>query len=613
MYFYRVLSALKKSLKQNPLLIVGLLVAVLVYARFLTFGHISWDDPEMVFRNKAVRNFDLSTLMTGHFVGNFIPLTMLLHAINWQLFGTHDGGHHAVNILIHLINGWLVFRVGLRLLRNTNIAQLCAIIFLLHPVQIESVGWISELKTLLSAFFCLCATLCYFNFCEKRRQADWLFSLLLFTAGCLSKSSAVVLPVALLCFDGILHKKLGLRLLINKIPFLLLSLIFGIVNIRTQTADLFINYSHAFPWHERIGFAGFALLRYTTLFLFPVNLSVIYPYPPNSLPTMVTGYVFIAAAVIGLVFLFLKGKKVFVVLILFTLVQLALVLQFVPFGEVLYADRYMYLPVIGFGWIFAALLTRINPSLRVAASVVVVLLAISSFARSQVWRSAITLYEDILRHFPNSFVALNSVGVEHMLHNNDEKALLYLNRSIQVSPGNYKGYYNRGLLYLKKKQEKEAVKSFDQAIAIYEYPKAIVGRGSAYHLLGDIAKARADAQRVLANDPGNENAHFILGNCYNDENQLNEALSEYNRCIGLNEDESNYYFKRAIVFGKKQDFALCLSDLNTCLALDPLHYEAYYWRGVAKVNLRQNPCEDFRIAARENYQPAVDAFHRYCQ
>lgn len=606
-------SALKKSVNQNPLLVAGLLVTLLVYARFLTFGHISWDDPEMVFRNKAVRDFDLRALLTGHFVGNFIPLTMLVHALNWQLFGTHEGGHHAVNILIHLINGWLVFRIGLRLLRNTNIAQLGAIIFLLHPVQIESVGWISELKTLLSAFFSLCAILSYFNYSESKKQSDWLFSILLFVAACLSKSSAVVLPIALLCFDALLHQKFNLRLLLNKLPFLLLSLLFGIINIRTQTADLFINYSHAFPWHERIGFAGFALLRYTVLFFFPVNLSVIYPYPPNTLATMLTGYAFIALIASALGFLFFRGKKVVAVLVLFTLVQLALVLQFIPFGEVLYADRYMYLPVIGFGWILAALLTRINPSLRVAAGLLLVLLAGSSFARSQVWRSAITLYEDILRHFPNSFVALNSVGVEHMLHNNDEKALFYLNRSVQVSPGNYKGYYNRGLLYLKKNQAKEAVKSFDQAIAIYEYPKAIVGRGSAWHLLGDIAKARADAQRVLASDPRNENAHLILGNCYNDENKLDEALSEYNICIGLSEDEADYYFKRAIVFGKKQDFTLCLSDLNTCLELDPLHYEAYYWRGVAKVNLRQSPCDDLRIAAQENYKPAVDAFHRYCQ
>lgn len=567
----------------------------------------------MVFKNKAVRDFDLAALLGDHFVGNYIPLTMLTHAIAWLLFGNHEGGHHAVNILFHLINGFLVYRVSIRLLKNSNVAGLCAILFLLHPLQIESVGWISELKTVLSSTFYLSAILCYFNYTESNKKSNWVYTLLFFIAGCLSKSSVVVFPLSLICFDLLLHQKINVRSLLNKIPFLLLSLLFGLINMKTQAADQFINYSHEFPYYERVGFAGFALLKYTIQFLFPVNLSVIYPYPPHGAPAMVTGYSFIVILTGILVLLFKKGKLNFAVFVLFTLANLILVLQFIPFGEVLYADRYMYIPVIGFGWIFASAVSPFNPSLKIASGIVIVLLAVSTFARSHVWRSAITLYEDILRNFPNSFVALNSVGVEYMLHNNDEKAMTYLNRSIQVSPQNYKGYYNRGLLYLKKQQAKEAVKSFDEAIRIYEYPKAYVGRGSAYHLLGEIPKAMEDAKRVLALDKNNVNAHFILGNCYNDLNQLDAAMSEYNICIDLQENEADYYFKRAIVFGKKQDMVMCLSDLNRCLELDPMHFEAYYWRGVAKVNLKQSPCEDFKTAARENFKPAVDAFYRYCK
>lgn len=604
---------IKRSLLQHPLLLVAFAVAIAVYARFLSFGHISWDDPEMVFRNKAVRDFDLSALLRDHFVGNYIPVTMLMHALSWSLFGDHAGGHHAVNILLHLLNGVLVFRLGQALIRNKDVATLGAIVFLLHPVQIESVGWISELKTILSTTFYLWSALIYLRYCEQGVKTYWIAALGLFVLGCLSKSSTVVLPLSFFCFDLLRGRALSWKLLLEKIPFLLLSLVFGLINIRTQTVDLFINYSHAFPYLQRIGFAGYALTRYCLLFVLPINLSVIYPYPTLGVASMVTGYAFWMLLAGGLAWLYWKRNRVAMALLLFTLVNLVLVLQFIPFGEVLYADRYMYLPVVGLGWLAALLLTRLNPSLRVVSGACIVLLAMGALVRSQVWRSATSLYEDILRNFPNSFVALNSVGVEYMLNNNDDKALYYLNRSIQVSPGNYKGYYNRGLLFLKQHEARKALESFNAALSIYPYPKAFIGRGSAYHLLGDLPKAVADAQQVLANDPNNSKAHFILGNCYNDQNRLDEALQEYNTCLELNPDEADYFFKRAIVFGKRQDFVMCQADLNQCIAINPLHHEAYYWRGVAKVNLHGDPCGDLRVAAQANYQPAVNAYYRYCK
>lgn len=567
----------------------------------------------MVFRNKAVKSFDLSTLVSYHFVGNYIPFTMLIHAIAWFFFKNADWGHHLVNIIFHVINGFLVFQLATRLLKNEGIASLCCAVFLLHPIQLESVGWISELKTVLSSTFYLAGLLCYFNYTLREKKTDLLYSFLFFIAGCLSKSSVVVFPLSIICIDILLHQKFSVRFLINKIPFFLFSILFGIINLRTQAADLFINYSHEFPYYERIGFAGFALLKYLTLFLLPIQLSVIYPYPPNSAPALITGYAFLAV-LLFLIILFIR-KKNFTMLafFLFTITNLVLVLQFIPFGEVLYADRYMYIPVVGFSWIFASLLAKFNPALKITSGIIIVGLAILSFSRSNVWQSAITLYEDILKNFPNSFVALNSVGVEYMLNNNNEKALYYLNKSIRVSPQNYKGYYNRGLLYLKNQKPELAVKSFDESLKIYDYPKAYIGRGSANHLLQNIPKAMEDARYVLATDKNNVNAHFILGNCYNDLNQLDDALREYTFCLDLRDDEADYYFKRGIVFGKKQDFIMCINDMNSCLALDPMHYEAYYWRGVAKVNLKQNACEDFRVAAQQNFQAAVNAYNNYCR
>jgi protein O-mannosyl-transferase len=130
---------------------------------------------------------------------------------------------------------------------------------------------------------------------------------------------------------------------------------------------------------------------------------------------------------------------------------------------------------------------------------------------------------------------------------------------------------------------------------------------------GDLPKAMSDARFAITMEKNNARAHFVLGNCYNDLNKLDEALAEYNLCLRINKDETDYYFKRAIVFGKKQEFNSSLNDLTVCTQLNPKYYEAYYWKGVVKVNLKQDPCEDLKIAAENNYEPAIKAYANYCQ
>lgn len=606
-------SKIKKIIGQNLALTVALIVTVIVYYKFLFFGHISWDDPEMVFKNKFVKTFDVGGIFTNHFVGNYIPLTMLTHSFAWLLFENNDGGHHLINILFHLINGVLVYNVGKRLFKNELIASVGAIIFLLHPMQVESVGWISELKNILSTTFYLAGILSYLNYSEHSKKRDYIFCILYFVLGCLSKPSAVAFPIALICLDILIYKTISLKFIINKLPFILLAILFGIINIKTQTADQFINISHEFPFYQRLGFAGYALLKYFILFSLPVNLSVIYPYPETTTAVFAVGF-FGLLIIAALIFIFLKQKKYQApAILLFILANFILVLQFIPFGEVLYADRYAYVPLIGFAWLIGLVLNRIKLQTKLISFIFIIVFSVFSYSRTQDWKSALNLYEDINKKYPDQFLVLNSIGVESMFLNEDNKALEYLNRAVSVAPRNYKGSYNRGLLYLKNNQPELAIQSFNKTLEIFNYSKAYVGRASAYYMLSDFPKAINDANYVLKTEKNNTKAHFILGNCYNDLNRLDDALNEYNTCIKFDKDEAEFYFKRAIVYGKKQDFKACINEINVCLELNPNYYEAYYWRGVAKVNLKQNACDDFRIAAQKNYQPAIDAFNKYCR
>lgn len=600
-------------IKKEWAFLVAVLLTIIAYSLFFSYGYISWDDPEMVFKNADVQNFKIKAFFQKAYVGNYIPVTMLAHSIIWQVFGEAAGWHHAMALLLHITNAWLVLQLGRKLFQTQTAAFLGAGIFLLHPTQLESIGWIGEFKTPVYSFFFLLSLLSYLNSSSAYKNKSFYFSLLFFALSLLSKPSAVTLPAILLVIDLLQKQKTIRQIIIGLLPFIALATVFSYVNLETQTKAQFINQAHAFPHWQRVLFAGFALLKYLGLFLAPVQLSVIYPYPFAGTAVMVTGAlaVLLLLLVIGFA---IKKKHINVLLALaMVVINLLPVLQFIPFGEVLYADRYLYLPLIGFGWLLGLGFERLKLPTQAVAMPLLIVLCFLSFMRSKAWSSALNLYENVLAHSPNSFVALNSAGVECMQTNADDKANFYFSTAISDNPRNYKGFYNRGLLRLKTGNPAEAIADFNASIALYEYSKAYAGRAAAYCQLQDFSKAKQDAEYAVGLDANQSKALFILGECYNAMNQLQTAISYYNQAIAVQVNEPDYYFKRAIAYGKLQQFTACISDLEVCLYLNPSYYEAYYWRGVAKVNLQQNGCSDFERAAKHNVQQAVSAYYKYCQ
>ncbi|MBS1651234.1 MAG: hypothetical protein JSU07_04410 [Bacteroidetes bacterium] len=567
----------------------------------------------MVFKNRDVQLFNIRNLFTKHFVGNYIPITMFFHAFAYKLFGNWAGGHHLLNIILHLFNGILIHSVIQTLFTNKKLSLFITCVFLLHPLQVESVAWISELKNVLSASFALLSFKYYLSYQNTQRMFKLIISFLFFALGCFSKSSVIILPLIFLITVWFLQQKIILQQVKLLLPFTLLSIIVGLVNINTQAADRFINFAHNFPVYEKIGFAGYAILVYCLNFLFPLKLSVLYPYPENKLFAISLGYLFLLLVIL-FIFYFLKKKSYNpVLLILLLFVNLILVLQFIPFGEVLNADRYMYLAIISFALPIGILLWRKMPMLNYLNYFITVVLATLTVFRVSVWSSSISLYSDILKKYPNSFVALNSLGAEYMMNNKNELAEKCLTKATEVSPKNYKGFYNKGLLYLKTNQAQLAIENLNTALTIYSYAKAYVARSSAYLITNDFSKAMNDAKTALELDENSSKAHFVMAECLNHINDLDGAMKEYNRAISIDGDVAEYYFKRSIAFGKQQNFMACLSDLNATLSYNPKLYEAYYWRGVAKFNLKQNPCSDFKKAGESGIEMAYNALSKYCK
>ena len=612
-----VLKTTNKNIVFKPFLLYALILSVLVvvvYLKLFSASFISWDDGDVLLNNKDVHSFDFKAFFTNYYVGNYAPIAMISFAIDWLIFKGNATGHHAMSLLFHMVNSVLVYYLATLLLKDKLKSLLCAVVFCFHPLQVETVAWVSAKNNLVYSVFFLSGLICYAKFIIQDVKKYYIFALCLFIVSVLSKPSAICFPIVLILLDYLLKVKLDFKsVVLNKIPFAIVAIILGLATIYTRTEDKFINQNHAYAIHERIGYAGYAILQYIYKFFIPINLSVIYPYPQNKTVSLIMGYSIIVLFVFGCFKLYKSKHKMALYGLLFFVANLVLVLQFVPFGEVLTADRYMYLPIIGLSLALISFFTVTEKYLKILFVTVVLVFGSLTFLRASVWKNSISLYSDILKKYPHSFVALNSLGAEYMLTKNYDLSLRYLNAAINENTNYYKGYYNRGLLFAQTERIRDALKDFDKAIDLKQYPKAYIARANVFYVLKDFPKAMSDAETVLKTDVNNPKANYVLANCYDDLNQLEKALVYYNKTISVNSDNPLYYMRRAILYGKMQQFESCLQDLDACTNMDSNYAEAYYWKGVVKVNMKQNPCSDLKKAFDLGFIAAQQPLQTYCR
>ena len=611
---------MKKQIADKTNLLYFLLISIAVYSAYFNVvfaDFISWDDADFTINNKDVRAFNINALFSNFYLGNYPPLTMLSFSIDYYLGKDSTSVYHLHNIIIHAINSFLVFVLFKKIQTNKYVALVIALIFALHPMQTESVSWVSERKNLVCGLFYLISLILYVRYIKAESAKNYLLVLFVFLCALFSKGMAVSLPIALFAIDIWLGRTFNKKVFFEKIPFFILALVFGIIAIKAQSSAGFLKADQNFPFLQKLLFSGYAFMQYVLKLFAPLGLSAVYPYPKIEFSILyLIGFLFFLTTIFLIYYTFKKNKNSIAGGLLFFTANIIFVLQFIKPGAVLMADHYIYLACLGLIFPITAFVFSVfkNSNLPVLiCSFLIIALLASSFKRNQVWKNGITFWEDVVKKYPNSEIALSSLGSEYMLKEDDTKAFDYLNRAISINPNYLKAYYNRGLLYAKNKRYEKAIKDFTKAIEQKNYFRAYLSRAEVFFQLKDFSKSLNDIQTVLASEPNNTKANYLAGNCYNDLNQLDVALGYYNKCINLNPVESQFYFNRAIVFGKQQKFSECLNDLKLSTDINPNFAEAYYWKAVAKVNLKQNPCADFEKAIKLGYLLARDPFFKYCK
>lgn len=495
------------------------LISLAVFPYFPLFqnGFVNYDDKFYITANEAISRGLSREAVRWAFMtfetANWHPLTWISHALDISLFALNPVGHHLHNLLLHLLNGVLFF---LFLRKTTGACWKSAVvtaIFLLHPLNVESVAWASERKNVLSSFFGILALYFYGGYVRKPSWLRYLYIFFALALGLLSKPALVTLPFVFLLLDfwpfGRLDslKKLA-SLVTEKIPFFVLIAASAWVTFIAQRAEGAMSTFERMPFLIRVENAVLSYGLYLIKWFWPVGLSPFYPHPGPLL--RLQDVILSAAVLLGLTLIIWRQRIKRPYLLfgwLWYMGILVPMIGLIQVGAQSMADRYMYLPMIGLTvaavWLageYWGRTKRQRITAGIAAAAILAGLGTTTFAQTMRWKDDKSLFEHALRVTKRNHIAYNGLGLYWAENGNCVKAIEPFMRAVEITPDFADGHNNLGICL------KET---------------------------GQYDLARKHLEFAIKQKPDNPQAHNNLGNVYLEMREFDKAISHYERAIKL--------------------------------------------------------------------------------
>lgn len=576
------------------LLAAVLLFSTMVLWRTLDGDFVNWDDDIYVTENPLLENLssNLKTYFTQPIASNYHPLTILSLAIDYQLVGMNPWWYHVVNLVFHLLNTLLVYLFIKQLSRGKeNVSLIVAVLFAIHPMHLESVAWISERKDVLFTFFFLLSSLSYMRYTHTGKVQHLAGSLGLFLLSCLSKPAAVTLAPTLVIIDWYMGRKFNQKAILDKIPYFIIALIFGIVTFIIQR-DTAVSDFAAYTMFQRIMFASYGMVIYIIKLFVPYNLAVLHPYP--NVPEGLTTFYYIApllvAALIAAVIWSVQKTKVVAFGFLYYLINVALVLQFMSVGMAIISERYTYVPYIGLFFILAMgfdYLRRQRPQLALPLTAImvgyIVVMSVVTYNRTALWKNSDTLWTDVIKKYPNKApVAHNNRGTYYRAEKQMQKALEDFNLAIQLLTDYQLAYVNRGNVYFSLNENEKALADYNKGLEIKkDDAKAFCNRAAVYFQLGQYEKAIEDGTNALKYKPIYPDAWMNRGVTYAVLGKHPEAIKDFTDYVAHQKDNPKIFNWRGISHVALKQYQQAIDDFNTAIKMKPDEGEFYYQRALA--------------------------------
>ena len=539
---------------------------ILVVVTLLTYqpawnGGFIWDDDEYVVNNELLTAPDglRRIWFSLDSPSQYFPLVYTSFRIEHALWGLNPVGYHWVNLLLHIVNALLVWRVLMAL--KVPGAWLAGAIFALHPVQVESVAWITERKNVLMGFFFLLTLLAWIAFVDERTKRPWRFyvlALILYVLSLSAKTTACTLPAALLLILWLQKKPINAERILQIAPFFLLGLGMGLVAIWWEryhqgTSLALVPLGPI----ERILVASHAVWFYLGKLIWPSSLTFIYPRwtivatRPLEYAWLLAGAGLCAVIYFGRRRLG-RGVEVAAVFFVTTLSPVLGFIMLFTFCYTFVADHYQYLASIGPIALASAGVASLAATFKGSrklilgtALCVIGALAVLTWRQSAMYGDIETLWRTTLLRNPGCWMAYNNLGNTLMAYNNLDNTLYEANRipeamdlfkqALRINPDNDAAYYNLGTALALTGRMSEAIAQYEQALRIRpNFAKAHNNLGNALLLTGRTSEAIDQYEQALLIRPNFAEAHGNLGAALGQMGRISEAIEQVKAALRIN-------------------------------------------------------------------------------
>lgn len=540
--------------RRTTWVLIGLCAVTLgVYVQVGGHDFVNLDDFDYVSENPQV-NRGLSWqgvrwAFTSQHSANWHPLTTLSHMLDVELFGLDPGPMHLVNVLFHLFNTVLLFRLLYVATGSTWRTTLVAGLFALHPLHVESVAWISERKDVLSTFFWLAAMIAYSAWTRRPSAARYGAVVALFVLGLGSKAMLVTLPLVLILWDvwplgRIRRTRLAAdlrRSVREKLPLLAISAAHSVVTLFVQASAGATMPTATIPLTSRLGNAAVTYGRYVWDMLWPVGLSPSYPHT-GSPALWAVGAAVIGIAILGWVALAQRDRWPWWICgWCWYLGALVPVIGIVQVGIQSRADRYTYVPLIGVSIVLAWGLEAWTRNRSLLRTVCIELLAVWGLALIVVttfqvarWKDSPTLFRYALSITPDNYQIHEALGVELARAGDVPAAMKHFRRVVDGLPDRADGYYHLGLAHIQSGNPSAGLVELERALELNPgFTGALDNAAYAHGLLGRYDVAATTYRRLIELRPNSALAWRNLGIAEVRSGRLAEGRAAMQRALEL--------------------------------------------------------------------------------
>jgi tetratricopeptide (TPR) repeat protein len=618
-----------------------ILGTLLVFWQVYNFGFINYDDNDYVSENPHVLNgltWDgVIWAFTTNCSANWHPLTWLSLMIDCQLFraaslpgGANPGWMHLMNLLLHLTNTLLLFALLRKMTGSLWSSAFVAAAFAIHPMHVESVAWIAERKDVLSTLFLLLTLAAYISYVKHPGLGRYALTLLLFALGLLAKPMLVTLPVLLLLLDywpllrfatkgrpleqirgpdfaqgatpgrqrtedrerkteGVFQKLSIGQLIIEKVPFLVLSIVSSVITFLIQLRGSAVAPIDDLLLKARIVNVFLSYVRYIGKMFWPQNLAVFYPFDAGSFAFWQVGLCVLLLLVISVfVIRFGRNRKYLLVGWFWFVVTLVPVIGLVQVGSQALADRYTYISYTGLfimiAWGLPELFSK-WPQRKIALglSMVIALIPLGICTHRQVsyWNNSFTLFSRTIEVTQNNHIVYNNLGVAYDKLGRYQNAIEAYKQAIRIKPDFAQANSNLGVTYGKLGRYQDEIESCKQAIRIKpDFAEAHNNLGFAYGSLNRYQDEIESCKQAIRIKPDYAEAYYNLGFAYANLGRYQDAVGAYKQAIRIKPDYAEAYCGLGFVYANLGRSQEGIESCKQAIRIKPDFVLAHYNLGV---------------------------------